>query len=53
MRLKTNLTGFGYAQLGAYEVNPNWLRRRYAFYLWDPSGATGALIPGELGWFRF
>jgi hypothetical protein len=32
MRLKTNLTGFGYAQLGAYEVNPNWLRRRYAFY---------------------
>jgi porin len=51
MRLKANLTDFGYAQLGAYEVNPNWLTRRYAFYLWDPPDATGALIPAELGWF--
>jgi len=49
-RIKVALDGFGYVQVGAYEVNPNYLPRRYAFNLDDPPGATGALIPLEIGW---
>ena len=49
-RVRVNFTGFGYAEVGAYEVNPNWLTRRYAFYFGDPPGATGALIPAGVGW---
>jgi porin len=49
-RGKVALSGFGYVQLGAYEVNPSYLTRRHAFSLDDPGGATGALIPLELGW---
>lgn len=49
-RLKVALSGFGYAQLGVYEVNPSYLERAHAFSLDDPSGATGALIPLEIGW---
>jgi porin len=41
---------FGYFKLGAFEVNPNWLTRRYAFYFGDPPGATGALLPAEIAW---
>jgi porin len=49
-RIKANLAEFGYAQLGGYEINPNWLTRRYAFYFGSPPGATGALVPAEIGW---
>jgi porin len=49
-RGKVALSGFGYVQLGAYEVNPSYLTRAHAFSLDDPGGATGALIPLELGW---
>jgi porin len=49
-RIKANLTAFGYVQFGGYEINPNWLTRRYAFYFGDPPGATGALLPAEIGW---
>ena len=49
-RMKANLTDFAYVQLGGYEINPNWLTRRYAFYFGDPPGATGVLVPAEIGW---
>jgi len=49
-RLKAALPSFGYVQLGAYEVNPGYLSRSYAFNPGDPPGATGALIPAEIGW---
>jgi porin len=48
-RLKSNVPNFGYVQVGAYEVNPNYLTRTYAFNPFAP-GATGALIPAEVGW---
>ena len=49
-RVKVNLAGFGYFQLGAFEVNPNYLRTRYALDLADPPGASGVLAPLEVGW---
>jgi porin len=49
-RLKAAVPRFGYVQLGAYAVNPNWLQQKYAFYPGNPSGTTGALIPLEIGW---
>ena len=51
-RLKAAIPDFGYAQIGAYEINPNYLRERYSLNLQDltPPGATGALIPLEFGW---
>lgn len=48
-RVKVNL-GFGYIQVGAFEVNPNYLLTRYALDLGDPHGATGVLAPFEVGW---
>ena len=48
-RGKLALSGFGYVQLGVYEVNPTYLENGDAFSLSAP-GATGALIPLELGW---
>jgi porin len=49
-RIKANLSGFGYVQLGAYEVNPSYLLTKYAMDLGSPPGATGALLPLEAGW---
>ena len=49
-RVKAVAPDLGYAMIGAYEVNPSYLTRRYAFNLGDPPGATGALIPAELAW---
>jgi porin len=49
-RVKINVSGFGYFQLGAFEVNPNYLRTRYALDLADPPGASGVLAPLEIGW---
>jgi porin len=49
-RLKFNITDFGYVQVGAFEVNPNYLLQRYAFDFGDPPAATGALLPLEVGW---
>jgi porin len=49
-RLKVSPTSFGYLELGAYEVDPNYLTQRYAFDLGNPPGASGALIPFEAGW---
>jgi porin len=49
-RVKVAVPNFGYVQLGAYEVNPSYLQRAYAFDPGDPPGATGALIPFEAAW---
>ena len=49
-RVKVNVARFGYFQLGAFEVNPNYLLTRYAFDPGDPPGATGVLAPFEVGW---
>jgi porin len=49
-RVKANITGFGYVQIGAYEVNPSYLLTRYALYFQSPPGATGVLAPFEIGW---
>ena len=49
-RVKINVPSFGYFQLGAFEVNPNYLSTRYALDAGDPPGATGVLAPVEIGW---
>ena len=49
-RLKVAISGFGYAQIGAYEVDPSYLLTRYALDFGSPPGATGALLPLEIGW---
>jgi porin len=49
-RVKVNLTSVGYLQVGAFEVNPNYLLTRYALDLGDPPGASGILAPFEIGW---
>ena len=49
-RIKANFTGFGYVELGAYEINPSYLLARYALDLASPPGATGVLTPFEIGW---
>jgi porin len=49
-RVKANFTGFGYVQVGAYEINPSYLLTRYALDLGSPPGATGVLAPFEIAW---
>ena len=49
-RLKVNINGFGYVQLGALEVNPSYLQTRYALDFGSPPGAAGVLAPLEIGW---
>jgi porin len=49
-RLRANFKSFGYVQLGAYEVNPSYLQVGHALGLGDPAGATGVLVPFEVGW---
>jgi porin len=49
-RVKVSFAGFGYVQLGAFEVNPSYLLTRYALDIGSPAGATGVLVPLEVGW---
>jgi porin len=49
-RVRANIKGFGYVQLGAFEVNPSYLQTGHALGLGDPAGATGVLAPFEIGW---
>lgn len=49
-RVKTNIAGFGYAQVGVYQVNPSYLNANGEINFGSPSGTTGALIPVEVGW---
>ncbi|RKH70982.1 carbohydrate porin [Corallococcus aberystwythensis] len=47
-RLRVDVAKVAYVQLAAYEVNPRNLEE--AFYLGRFSGATGVMLPLELGW---
>lgn len=53
-RLKVRTSDETYAQVGVYQVNPNYVNDSYARHhglsLDNPSGTTGALIPLEAGW---
>jgi porin len=49
-RLKLSIDGFGYVQVGAFEVNPGYLQTRYGLDIGSPPGATGALLPLEIAW---
>ena len=49
-RVKVRLDGFGYAQVGVYDVNEKYLGVSQALLPVFYSGSTGALIPAELGW---
>jgi porin len=50
IRLKGQIPGFGYLALGAYEINPSYLLTRYALDMGSPPGATGVMVPFEIGW---
>lgn len=47
-RLKVNFANGGFAQVGAYEVNPKNLRKDFLSFRFH--GATGVLVPAEVGW---
>lgn len=49
-RLRASFKGFGYVQLGVFEANSRYLPTRNALSLADPGGATGMLLPLEIGW---
>jgi len=49
-RLKINVDGFGYFQIGAYDVNPKYLGVQDALLPVVFSGSSGALFPVELAW---
>jgi porin len=49
-RVKVAISGFGYVQIGAFEVDPSYLKTHYALDLGSPPGATGVLAPLEIGW---
>jgi porin len=49
-RVKVNIPGLGYFQLGAYEVDPGNLLTRYALDVGSPPNATGVLLPAEIAW---
>ena len=49
-RLRLNLPDDIHVQAGAYEVNPHFLNTTDAGLPLFPAGATGVLVPVELGW---
>ena len=49
-RLKAAFKGFGYVELGVFEFNRNYLLTRNGLNLGDPGGASGVLVPFEVGW---
>lgn len=49
-RVKVSLKGVGYVQIGAFDVNSDYLQNKYSMDLWRPGSASGVLVPLELGW---
>jgi porin len=49
-RVKVSIKGLGYVQVGAFDVNSNYLETKYAMDLWRPGSASGVLVPVEIGW---
>jgi porin len=48
--VKLSLKGVGYIQIGAFDVNTDYLQNKYSLDLWRPGSASGALVPLEFGW---
>lgn len=48
--VKLSLKDFGYIQIGAFDVNSDYLQNKYSMDLWRPGSSSGALIPLEFGW---
>jgi porin len=48
--VKLSLKGAGYVQIGAFDVNSNYLKNKYSMDLWRPGSASGVLAPLEFGW---
>ena len=49
-RVKVSINGLGYLQVGAFDVNSDYLENKYAMDLWRPGSASGVLVPVEIGW---
>jgi len=48
--VKLSFKGVGYAQIGAFDVNSDYLQNKYAMDLWRPGSSSGVLVPVEFGW---
>jgi porin len=48
--VKISLKGLGYFQIGAFDVNSDYLENKYSMDLWRPGNASGVLVPVEFGW---
>jgi porin len=48
--VKLSLKGLGYFQIGAFDVNSDYLQNKYSMDLWRPGSSSGVLVPAELGW---
>jgi porin len=48
--VKLSLKGIGYVQIGAFDVNSDYLENSYSLDLWRPGNSSGVLIPVEFGW---
>ncbi len=49
-RAKVTIGPEGYAEVGAYQINPSYLDTRNSLKLNNPDGTIGSLIPVEIGW---
>jgi porin len=48
--VKIALKGLGYFQIGAFDVNTDYLQNKYSMDLWRPGSSSGVLVPLEFGW---
>jgi porin len=48
--VKLSFQGIGYLQIGAFDVNSDYLQNKYSMDLWRPGSSSGVLVPVELGW---
>jgi porin len=48
--VKISLKGVGYFQIGAFDVNSDYLKNKYSMDLWRPGSSSGVLVPVEFGW---
>ena len=48
--VKLSLKNIGYVQVGAFDVNSNYLLNKYSMDLWRPGSSSGVLVPLEFGW---
>jgi porin len=48
--VKLSLKGVGYVQIGAFDVNSDYLQNKYSLDLWRPGSSSGVLVPLEFGW---